>query len=214
MKKFSSLLPIVLFTLAISSTGVYAKDTQTGTTRTTPRTETITKSYEKRDAIITRQAEVRDKIEERKITQTQRQDERKITQTEKREVRKEEIVQRMVKRGQMLTERWKKRLQRLDDIFTRIKARIDKFKAAGKDTSSLDGLVATAKSKHDAAAAAIDKAGTTISSLTGTDKPQDATKTFVDSAQAVERALKDYHASLVEIIRSMKGMSEGTKTNE
>lgn len=185
------------FILLASAHPALAQVTATTTGTTTSNTTTNTRGGQLRPFVGPTDALEREtKREERMASRAARLDERK-----------QAIVERVLAMGRRMLKRATHHLQNLDHIWGRVQTRMDKMKTNGKDLSSLDSMVADVKTKQQAGSEAISSAQSALNSLEGTNEPKTAVQTFHDKYKTVIESLRAYHASIVTVIRSLKGMS-------
>lgn len=124
---------------------------------------------------------------------------------------KQEIIARISLHTKEMLTRSNNALTRLDAIWEKVKSRIEKFKASGKDVSGIAGWVQQVEIKKQAATEAISTASASITKIDSSATPKTAVKSFVTSFKTVKKALKDYHQAILKVITGLKGMSTGTK---
>lgn len=125
-------------------------------------------------------------------------------------VAKQQIVTRVAALTNRMLDRANDALLRLDGIWARVLTRIDKFKAAGKDVSSLAGWIQQVQDKRKLAADAIEKAKFSLITIDISASPKNDVKSFINLFKEVKKALKDYHESIKTVITNIKGMSGQT----
>lgn len=125
---------------------------------------------------------------------------------------KQQIVKRVATLASRMLDRANDSLLRLDGIWSRVQARIEKFKAAGKDVSSLAGFTQQVDAKRTAAADAISGARPTLNTIENSTSPKTSAKSFIDMFKKVKTAIKDYHQAINTVITNIKGMSSQTGT--
>ncbi|HEY4521922.1 MAG TPA: hypothetical protein VJH05_02165 [Candidatus Paceibacterota bacterium] len=145
---------------------------------------------------------------------------------EKREAFKNEAKERIETLKNKLSEEKAKRIEaffgtmarkfeaavsRLNTLADRIDARLDKFEDAGKDVSAFRTSLDSARIKINEAESALDKAKEEYHAFTGGENLQENFKKVKEIAASVAQKTKDAHQALVDVINSIKGVSE---TNE
>ena len=116
--------------------------------------------------------------------------------------------------GQIWTARLSWAIERFETVSSKIAAKIDELKAAGKDTSQLEAWLADFNQKIEIAKGKRDKAREkyqAISSLA------DANQLFNQAHQFIKEAnqyLRDAHKKLVDIVKEIKRLATLTKTAE
>jgi len=174
----------------------------------------------KQEQIEERQGNNKDKIEEKKNSISQKKEEkkedvveRKENIQEKREEKKEKLSSRkklLIRAfyGRMIT-RFEAALNRQEKLADRIQSRLDKFATAGKNVSSqrkkLDDVRILIKESRDMISSVRQK----FEDLLNSDDP----KTSFEEVRKMIREdlvgkIKRIHGLLVEIINSLKGVSQ------
>lgn len=120
-----------------------------------------------------------------------------------REVRTRKI-DRAKAHGRRMIRRIEAAIERLKRMIERIERRIAKERAAGRDVSSLEPLVATAKEKRDAAIAAVREAAAKYESLGTTDNARHVAQEANAATRKVKQALIELHAALRQIVSALK----------
>lgn len=178
-----------------------------------PTTTASNPSPTKPQAVFATRAQERiDNMENRIDAKKEKIEERTASREAKLDARKQSIVDKIVGYANRLLERANRRIERLDNIWKKIEARMDKMKAAGKDLSSVNSLVADVQAKRQAAVLSISSAKTAVTALQGSNEPKTAFQTVKGQLETVLTAIKAYHQSILAVIRSLKGMSGANVT--
>lgn len=98
-------------------------------------------------------------------------------------------------------------ISRLRDLGDRIDSRLDKFEDAGKDVVALRASLDKARVVIDDAESALDRAKEEFNSFATSDNPQEYFKKVKEVASSVAQKVKDAHKALVDVINSIKGVS-------
>ena len=123
---------------------------------------------------------------------------------------RQDIVKRTANLSNRMLSRANDALLRLDNIWTRVKSRIDKFQASGKDVSGLSGWIQQVEFKRKAAADGIASASASTAKIESSATPKTSVKTFLNLYRDVKKALRDYHQAILAVITNLKGMSAQT----
>lgn len=115
-------------------------------------------------------------------------------------------IDRAKAHGKRMIRREEAAIDRLKRIIDRIERRIAKERAAGRDVSSLDPLVATAKEKRDAAVVAVREATAKYEALGTTDNPRQVAQEANAATRKVKQALMELHATLRQIVSALKAL--------
>lgn len=115
-------------------------------------------------------------------------------------------IDRAKAHGKRMIRREEAAIERVKRIIDRIERRIAKERAAGRDVSSLEPLVATAKEKRDAAIAAVREATAKYEALGTTDNPRQVALEANAATKRVKAALLELHAALRQIISALKAL--------
>lgn len=148
-----------------------------------------------------------ERAEERKEIKEERQASRAAALDEKNQA----IVTRIVAAGNRMVNRANKLIERLDNIWTRVESRMQKIEASGKDLSSLNSLVTQVVNKRAAAITAVSSASASLGALEGSSEPKTAAMAVRDSFKNVRMAIGEYHKSIVDVIRNLKGFNTEVK---
>ena len=129
---------------------------------------------------------------------------------EKVEVRKENKVQRAQNAALSRVKELGRAVTRAEGLLKRIQIRIDKAKAAGKDTTEMESLMADARVKLAAAK-------TKLSTAEGKIKDADTKAEFADLHQSFKSIKDDLHTvrkDASSIIRLLKGFNSATSQGQ
>lgn len=170
-------------------------------------TATSTRRFEDRkQEIQQKKDEFREKKEGIKGEIEARKEEIKAKVEERREAVAEKVKERLDKFMQNVIERFSAAQDRLEELANRIDSRLQKMEAEGVNVSSQKTKLAEAKAK-------IAALGTSIATLETKSKEVVSGDTralypeLKTSVEGVKAEIKAAHASLVDIVESMKGMS-------
>lgn len=108
--------------------------------------------------------------------------------------------------GRRMIRREEAAIERLNGMIERIERRIAKERAAGRDVSSLEPLVATAKEKRDAAIGAVREATAKYEALGTTETPRMIAQEANTATRKVKQALVELHAALRQIVSALKAL--------
>lgn len=133
--------------------------------------------------------------------------EKRATRAARLDARRQVIVNRILAHARKMLNRADNMLVRMDRIWTKVESRMEKFKTAGKDFSSLNDLVIQVGTMRQAAITATTSAQTALSALEGSNDPKSAVVAFRQNFKDVKDAFKAYKRSIVDVINSLKGMS-------
>ncbi|MEK7559953.1 MAG: hypothetical protein AAB522_01475 [Patescibacteria group bacterium] len=158
----------------------------------------------------------------REEVKTKREDLRE-TIKEKREAFKEEAKERIEALKKKLSEERAKRIEaffgtmvrkfeaaisRLRKLGDRIDSRLDKFEDAGKDVATFKTSLENARTAIEAAEDALDKAKEEFKALSQSENPKEYFKKVKDIVATVAQKVKNAHKALVDVINSIKGLSD------
>ena len=115
-------------------------------------------------------------------------------------------VDRAKAHGKRMIRREEAAIERLKHLIDRIERRIAKERAAGRDVSSLEPLMVTAKEKRDAAIAAVREATAKYELLGTTDNPRQVAQEANAATRKVKQALIELHAALRQIVSALKAL--------
>ncbi len=115
-------------------------------------------------------------------------------------------IDRAKAHGRRMIRREEAAIERLNGMIERIERRIAKERAAGRDVSSLEPLVETAKAKRDAAIAAVREATAKYEALGTTDNPRQIAQEANAATRKVKQALVELHAALRQIVGALKAL--------
>lgn len=115
-------------------------------------------------------------------------------------------IDRAKAHGRRMIRREEAAIERLNRMIERIERRIAKERATGRDVSSLEPLVATAKAKRDAAIAAVREATAKYEALGTTETPRQVAQEANAATRKVKQALVELHAALRQIVSALKAL--------
>lgn len=128
----------------------------------------------------------------------------------KKSSNRQDTVKRVTELSGKMLSRSNDALLRLDNIWLRVKSRIDKFSASGKDVSGLAGWIQQVEIKRKAAADVSATASADMAKIDASVSAKTAVKTFLNAYKEVKKALKAYQQAILTVITNLKGMSAQT----
>ena len=123
---------------------------------------------------------------------------------------RQDTVKRTANLSNRMLSRANDALLRLDNIWTRVKSRIDKFSATGKDVSGLSGWIQQVEFKRQEAADSIASSSSSFAKIETSTAPKTTVKNFLNLYREVKKALKAYHQAILTVVINLKGMSAQT----
>lgn len=177
------------------------------------RNEALEAARERRKAAV-------EEAKERRKTAIEEAKERRAGFREKlqeiRDEKKKKIVENIDARLSSLNEKWvnhwNKVLTRLTEVLAKIGSRLEKAKAAGRDTTSVEAAIATAEASIATAQSAVNaQAGKTYVIALGDEKNlgQDvraAIDKFHKDIKATKDAIKASRSAVVDALKALKGI--------
>ena len=156
-----------------------------------------------RNAVLTQKAEK----EAVKNTRLQISDDKKAS----REAQLDEKKANIVTQANSFLERTNKIISRLDNIWAKTQTRITKLKDKGVDLTSLDEKIPEVAVKKETAQNAVLKAQNLLTDFESTSSPKTLVQEFRTSYTNVKTAVKDYHQTIVVVIRDLQNLTSTKK---
>lgn len=156
-----------------------------------------------RNAVLTQKAEK----EAVKNTRLQISDDKKAS----REAQLDEKKANIVTQANSFLERTNKIISRLDNIWAKTQTRITKLKDKGVDLTSLDEKIPEVAVKKETAQNAVLKAQNLLTDFESTSSPKSLVQEFRTSYTNVKTAVKDYHQTIVVVIRDLQNLTSTKK---
>lgn len=223
---FRNILFIVMIAFLLSTTMLYAQEDNTGEVKPeeTPsylqdirarlqkqKTTKFENVEEKRDVVEVRRLENEDRTQEIRSDLGTPTGERR-GQTEGMDDRAKDRIRAYMDR---MLKRMEAALERFDKFIERIDSRIDKFTERGVDTTEVEGLLEETGDGIEAAKAELQSVRSTLETTLESDNPKEAFKAARDSIISARDLIKEVHASLVEVVKLLKGAaSDETEDDE
>ncbi len=102
-------------------------------------------------------------------------------------------------------------IERLSEILVKIEARRDKMDAAGIDVSTIDALIASAKTKQEDAQDLLDKANQDMDDISTSDTPRLVALDFIKQSKELKKTLIDLHKTMLQIVQNMRSLEKAEK---
>ena len=157
---------------------------------------------EKIENVKERREERKENAEERRENLQEKRQEAKQRLAEKRKQIIRAQFNRMVKRFEAALEREKK-------LEERIKSRLDKARANGKDTVQAQAVLDGATVAWRDAKAALEEAKSKLAGMLDSDDPKTAFAEVRSLVESIRDKIKTVHASYVDVISALKGVGRG-----
>ncbi len=144
----------------------------------------------------------------------ERHEENQASREASKGAKREDHIKRLKEVFTKILNRMTLALERLINIQGRIENRITKLESEGKDVSTAKSALDVAKIKKAAAQAAIDTAKANIGGIDTSSTTRETVLTSVANIKNAKRALQDYHRSLKDVVKILRGLSgkEATKS--
>ena len=167
---------------------------------------------EKAGAIIDARKDLREDVKDRNQEAREKIKDERQNIKDQREERRREIAK---KHFEQVVARMTAHIERLEKLATRIETRIGKIEATGRDMTKAKSNLAIGKTKIDSAKSALVSFKTsglsTVDSLAST-TPNNLLKSLKDSADVVEKLIREAHQALVDAVNSIIPGKPGTAT--
>ena len=221
-RDFARSIVIASLALSFGSVGIVYAETATSDTNavTREKLQMLRADIEaKQKALKEEQMKARETIKTdrtatREAVKTDREQAKEVEKTRREEAKKKLEERRIAQIKNELVHaaaRLEARIETENATAGRIASRLEKIKANGKDVSSAEMRLDAAKVKIEAAKTDIASAKSAGASIAAgaTKDVIEAVKTALKKAEA---SVKDAHNALVQVVVSLKGVSETTKT--
>lgn len=153
----------------------------------------------KRDAVI---VEMKTKRQEFERKTKERVENLKKKLGEERAKRVEQLFNNMVRKFEGAIDRLNKTADRIDSL-------LQKASASGKDVAKQTDMLKSARDKITAVEAALNDAKTQFGAMSQNTDPKTAFNKVKELVRGVEQKVKEAHAALVNVVKSIKGLKLG-----